>query len=54
MICLCQVKPIKSRPAKTSIDKAFALPDLTAQPDQVVWSPILAGPFVVPVSRWVE
>ena len=52
---ICQVKPIKSRPAKTSsIDKAFALPDRAVQPEQVAWSPILAGPFVVPVSRWVE
>ncbi len=51
---ICQVKPIKSRPAKTSIDKAFALPERVAQPEQFAWSPILAGPFIVPVSRWVE
>jgi hypothetical protein len=52
---ICQVKPIKNRLTKTSsIDKAFALPARPAQPEQVDWSPILAGPFIVPVSRWVE
>lgn len=51
---ICQVKPIKSRPAKTSIDHAYALPTRPAQSEQIVWTPNLAGPFLVPVSRWVE
>jgi hypothetical protein len=51
---ICQVKPIKPSSTKTSIDQAFALPDRTAPADHVAWSPILSGPFLVPVTRWVE
>jgi hypothetical protein len=51
---ICPIKPIKHRPAMTSIDKAFALPNRVTPPEPVAWSPILAGPFLVPVTRWVE
>jgi hypothetical protein len=52
---ICRVKPIKNRNTKTSsIDKAFALPERAALADQVSWSPITAGPYLVPVTRWVE
>ena len=52
---ICQVKPIKNRPAPTtSIDPAFALPDRDVKVESIVWSPLTAGPYLVPVTRWVE
>jgi hypothetical protein len=54
MICLC--KPIKNQaPKTTSIDKAFALADRTPQPEPpVAWSTYTPGPYLVPVTRWIE
>jgi hypothetical protein len=52
----CQVNPIKIQaPKSTSIDKAFALPKRAAKTEELTWSsPITAGPYLVPVTRWVE
>jgi hypothetical protein len=51
---ICQVKPIKNQtPKNTSIDKAFALPDRATAPELVSWTPYTAGPYLVPVTRWV-
>jgi hypothetical protein len=53
---ICPLKPIKNRPTKTSsIDKAFALPDRATPLEPVSWSsPLTAGPYLVPVTRWIE
>jgi hypothetical protein len=52
---ICQVKPIKNLPSKiTSIDPAFALPNRDMRVESLDWSPITAGPYLVPVTRWVE
>jgi hypothetical protein len=53
---ICQIKPIKSRNLKaSSIDKAYAEPKADDLPTEVVmWSPHTAGPYLVPVTRWIE
>ncbi len=52
---ICQVKPIKNQAAKTtSIDPAYALPNREARVQPIAWSPLTAGPYLVPVTRWVE
>lgn len=52
---ICQVKPIKPRTVKAvSTDKAFAAPDRAIRPEELFWSPMMAGPYLVPVSRWIE
>jgi hypothetical protein len=53
MICL--FKPIKNQaPKTTAIDKASAMADRTPQPEPVVWSTYTPGPYIVPITRWIE
>lgn len=52
---ICQVKPIKNQAGRsTSVDKAFALPARDIKVDDILWTPYTAGPYLVPVTRWVE
>ncbi len=52
---ICQVKPIKTQaPKGTSIDKAFAVPASAIKVEDILWTPYTAGPYLVPVTRWVE
>lgn len=53
---LCQTKPAKTPTRKsTSIDPAFALSQRANPMQELTWtSPITAGPYLVPVTRWVE
>ena len=54
MIC-CPIKSVKNRaPKASSIDKAYALSDRAPIPEPLLLSPLIAGPFIVPVTRWVE
>jgi hypothetical protein len=48
-------KPIKNQaPKTTSIDKAFALPARPETVEPTAWSVYTPGPYIVPVTRWVE
>lgn len=52
---ICQVKPIKTRTVKAaSTDKTLVAPDRAMRPEELFWSPMMAGPYIVPVSRWIE
>ncbi len=52
---ICFLKPARNpAPKTTSLDKADALPDRTAKVDPALWTPLTAGPYLVPVTRWVE
>ena len=53
MICL--FKPIKNQaPKTTSTDTAFAVADRAPQSEPVVWSTYTPGPYIVPITRWIE
>jgi hypothetical protein len=61
---ICQVQSVKTKTAALpEVDKgllqarqiqARLKPRITATHTRPVWSPITPGPFMVPVSRWVE
>ncbi len=52
---ICRVKSIKNqRTSPTSIDPAYALPQRDVKVESFDWSPLTAGPYLVPVTRWVE
>jgi hypothetical protein len=52
---ICPTKPIKNQTPKTaSIDQAVVLNQRDAKADSVAWSPFTAGPYLVPVTRWIE
>jgi hypothetical protein len=43
---------IQGRPAQSPVEK---LPGQSPLPEVVeVWSPITSGPYIVPVTRWIE
>jgi hypothetical protein len=53
MICL--FKPCHAPAAKTApVDRTVPQPDRQVRVDSIAWSPLTAGPYIVPVSRWVE
>ena len=52
---LCSLKSIKNpAPRTTSSDKASAMPGRSEKPDPTLWTPLTAGPYLVPVTRWIE
>jgi hypothetical protein len=52
---ICFLKSHKNQPPKTtSIDKAFARPERPAKVEPASWMPLTAGPYLVPVTRWIE
>jgi len=53
MICLSKCHPA---PAAKTIPVAPALPqpDRQVRAESIAWSPLTAGPYIVPVTRWVE
>jgi hypothetical protein len=51
----CFLKSSKNpTPKPTSIDKAFAAREHAAQINATSWTPLTAGPYLIPVTRWVE
>jgi hypothetical protein len=53
MICL--FKPCHPRMAKaTPVEPPLPQPDRQVRADSIAWSPLTAGPYIVPVTRWVE
>lgn len=51
---ICPIKLPKSQKT-ASIDRAFALPSRDEiKINQVLSTPLTAGPFLVPVTRWIE
>ena len=52
---ICQVKPVKNLAAKkAAAETTFAKPERAGQPDAFAWSYYTAGPYLVPVTRWIE
>ncbi len=57
---ICQIAKVKThkepRPkTKTELVLSAALaPAESLEKEDPFWAPILSGPFLVPVSRWVE
>jgi len=53
MICLfkCHPTPVaKTGPANPTLPQ----PDRQVRAESIAWSPLTAGPYIVPVTRWVE
>ncbi len=53
MICFfktCQTPTAKSAPVNPTLPQ----PDRQVRAESIAWSPLTAGPYIVPVSRWVE
>jgi hypothetical protein len=52
---ICQVKPLKTRTVKIATNEnTLVVPDRAVRPEELFWSPMMAGPYIVPVSRWIE
>jgi hypothetical protein len=52
---ICQVKPVKARTVKIATNEnATVAPDRAVRAEELFWSPMMAGPYIVPVSRWIE
>lgn len=53
MISLCKTFSTKPEPTPAAENKqAPARP--VPVPEELFWSPYTAGPYLVPVSRWIE
>jgi hypothetical protein len=52
---ICPTKLPRIQKTTSSIDKAFALPNRNEiKIEEVLFTPSTAGPFLVPVTRWIE
>jgi len=55
MPCLCPSKTLKTQAPRTApIDQALTRPALHAKSEPTFWSPLTAGPYLVPLTRWIE
>ncbi len=52
---LCPIKLPSSHARKpAAIDQVLARPHPGIKVEDAVWTPFTAGPYLVPVTRWVE
>jgi hypothetical protein len=51
----CLFKSLKCQaPKSPAADRTLTPSDRSPRTESIAWSPLTAGPYIVPVTRWVE